>query len=1233
MMKNTSVRRALAWALVLVMTLSAVPVGVFAEEAEPVEKCLCTEKCTEDTRREDCPICAPEDVNLEEVCQGEEKQAEPQSAEAPVNEEAEKKAAEEAAARAEAEKKAAEEAAAKAEAEKKAAEEAAKAEAEKKAAKAEAEKKAAEEAAKAEAEKRAAEEAAKAEAEKKTTNEAALQSVSEDENTVTFVIKLRVDGEIPKEAWSVKLSTSFTFENAFERSGKAGEYPANDLTFTVPKNSSGAYYNAKFSVVIDGNTVDYGSIYVWENKENVVNFHRTTYDTTFMGNGLFKDCQGKVQNGKKILDAALEGYFRYKYDKVSINVRLSNSYSTDKNIYYLDAGVKEPDNSTEKNINGEGIDLLLPSLTGVYFIFTEDGEPISTNDQDTTYYVQTEDGLLLHNFQEGYYKILHYNDPVVITFDANGNGATVSQSKVTAEKNQTLDTSGISASRPGYHFLGWASNSNASAAETEIIPTEDMTLYAVWRKAVVTFDPNGGNVTPLSAELNDEQKLDSLPIPTRDGYIFDGWYRNQDGSGEKIDKDTIFEGDATVYAAWTPITYTVTFNGNGGTLRDSGAAVTEPVSVSYGANVDGPTFERENYTFNGWARNADGTDPVTDLNNLTTTDGASVTLYAQWTYDVRTVTFDAKGGTVSGEPTVTRMTRQNPANTLEELPIPDARKDYRFLGWYLSDGTKVTTETVFDKDTTVTARWFEAIIPDGVEVPDAFFDSDAMKDASGLEIRMEKSDNPAVKTLLELLKNYVQDNAGKDAANPLLNLSPEQLEEIDKNVVEMAVYPKKQDGQPYELKQTDTLLSFYIDLAQDWDKFENRELMVARIHEGALDFLNPSDGNGEGYSVDRINHLVKIHANKFSTYAVLAVPYTVHFDPNGGSMKAKDVLTGTDGKLTENLPDPGTRTGYTRNEDLNKVWKNGRNYVNQNTVYTANTTLVAQWTPITYKVTFNGNGGNVKNTLKTTDTVTVAYDVEITPATFVRDYYKLTGWAKNADGTEAMTTLKNLTTTQGEEITLYAQWEYVPRKVTFDVGEGFTVTKDGKDVRTVDVLTQEDPINTVKAKDIPVPNEREGWVFQGWYTEKDGKGSLVVPGGASKATVFKTDATVYAYWKEFEPVTVTLNAKGGTMRLNGKNVSSTTMETKWPGVLDGALPTPGRTNYKFLGWYTGAGIKVDEDTIFLRDTTIYARWQRAVSRTGNPKTGDQVRLGLAIGILAVAAVGLGAAVVIKKRKK
>lgn len=1094
-MKNTSVRRALAWALVLVMALSAVPVGAFAEAAEP-EKCVCAEKCAQDAHNPDCPICAPEDADVDAVCQGKEKQ-EPQSAETPADEEADKKAAEEAA-KAEAEKKAAEEAAAKA----------------------------------------------------KVAAEAKSQEAQDGGNAVTTVhIILIYNGGV--------------YHNLLreERDLPKGEPFSTD------------YYPMRPGYVFKG----------WSTNQNATPAEASRAIIPMENNKKYY----AVWHKPVVTFDLNDGSGTRSTENVNDSLRLSSLPTPTRDGYKFDGWYQD------EECNGD-----IVTADGTYFV------------DDTTLYAK-------------------WTPITTVTFNGNGGmvSGTADSASVDVPKGQKY-TPTQTATRKGYVFVGWATDPDATEANTDITPDEDITLYAIWRKAVVTFDPNGGNVTSTDAELNDEQKLDSLPTPTRDGYIFDGWYRDQDGSGEKIDKDTIFEGDATVYAAWTPITYTVTFNGNGGTLRDSGDTVKGPVSVSYGANVDGPTFERENYTFSGWARNADGTDPVKDLENLTTTDGASVTLYAQWTYDVRTVTFDAKGGTVSGEPTVTRMTRQNPANTLEELPTPDARKDYRFLGWYLSDGTKVTTETVFDKDTTVTAKWFQAIIPDGVEVPDAFFDSDDMKDASGLEILLEKSNDPAVKALLELLKKHVQDKT-----DPLLNLSPEQLDEIDRNVIEMAVYPKKQDGQPYELKQTDTLLSFYIDLSQDWDKFENRELMVARIHEGALDFLNPSDGSGEGYSVDQINHRVKIYANKFSTYAVLAVPYTVHFDPNGGSMKAKDVLTGTDGKLTETLPDPGTRTGYTKDSDLNKVWKNGRNYVNQNTVYTANTTLVAQWTPITYKVTFNGNGGNVKNTLKTTDTVTVAYDVEITPATFVRDYYKLTGWARNADGTEAVTTLKNLTTTQGEEITLYAQWEYVPRTVTFDVGEGFTVTKDGKDVRTVDVLTQENPINTVKAKDIPMPNEREGWVFQGWYTEKDGKGDLVVPGGASKATVFKTDSTVYAYWKEFEPVTVTLKAKGGTMRISGKNVSSTTMDTKWPGVLDGTLPTPGRTGYKFEGWYTGAGIKVDENTIFLRDTTIYARWQRAVSRTGNPKTGDQVRLGLAIGILAVAAVGLGAAVVIKKRKK
>ena len=91
------------------------------------------------------------------------------------------------------------------------------------------------------------------------------------------------------------------------------------------------------------------------------------------------------------------------------------------------------------------------------------------------------------------------------------------------------------------------------------------------------------------------------------------------------------------------------------------------------------------------------------------------------------------------------------------------------------------------------------------------------------------------------------------------------------------------------------------------------------------------------------------------------------------------------------------------------------------------------------------------------------------------------------------------------------------------------------------------------------------------------------------------------------------------------------MQTRYPGIVDGILPTPTRSGYTFLGWYLSDGTKVDNTTLYEKDTTIYARWQG----TGkwNPKTGDQIMLGLSLTILTAAAAGLGAAVVLRKRKK
>lgn len=229
---------------------------------------------------------------------------------------------------------------------------------------------------------------------------------------------------------------------------------------------------------------------------------------------------------------------------------------------------------------------------------------------------------------------------------------------------------------------------------------------------------------------------------------------------------------------------------------------------------------------------------------------------------------------------------------------------------------------------------------------------------------------------------------------------------------------------------------------------------------------------------------------------------------------------------------------------------------------------------------------------------------------------------------EPGSTVKNLCSEDGGKKDLYAVWSYLPRTVIFDA-DGGKIKENGQEVYSVIVQTQESPINTVKAKEVPVPMTREGYYFGGWYTEKDGKGDLVKP---DKTEFTKERTTVYAYWIEFKPVTVTFKCQGGTARIGSTDVKEFTMQTKWPGVLDGTPTTPSRSSYKFEGWYTAAGVKVDEDTLFLKDATVYARWKRAVSITGNPRTGDQVKLEAAIAILAAAAIGLGATVVLKKRK-
>ena len=189
----------------------------------------------------------------------------------------------------------------------------------------------------------------------------------------------------------------------------------------------------------------------------------------------------------------------------------------------------------------------------------------------------------------------------------------------------------------------------------------------------VNFNSMGGSEVP--SQVLESGVVEIPENPTKKGYIFGGWYTSSN-NGETLesvfDFDTPIEKDLTLYAKWTPISYTVKFDANNknatGTMDD------QNFTYDKAANLNKNAFEVENYGFVEWNTKSDGTGTAyldeAEILNLTTENGAEIVLYAQWeiietsigvtfpsyndpekliTYDEESQTFTAKEGYSSYE--------------------------------------------------------------------------------------------------------------------------------------------------------------------------------------------------------------------------------------------------------------------------------------------------------------------------------------------------------------------------------------------------------------------------------------------------------------------------------------------------------------------------------------------------------------------------------------------------------
>ncbi|MFQ6729630.1 MAG: InlB B-repeat-containing protein, partial [Alphaproteobacteria bacterium] len=151
------------------------------------------------------------------------------------------------------------------------------------------------------------------------------------------------------------------------------------------------------------------------------------------------------------------------------------------------------------------------------------------------------------------------------------------------------------------------------------------------------------------------------------------------------------------------ITYSVKYNANGGSGTMSNSSHTYGVAKTLSTN----TFTRTGYTFNGWNTTADGTGTSysdgASVTNLTSTNGATINLYAQWTANPITITLNKNGGsgTVGGVSGTANGTITCSYNTNCTLPSWNsstnniAKSGYVFIGWATSAGaTSAVSNTI-----------------------------------------------------------------------------------------------------------------------------------------------------------------------------------------------------------------------------------------------------------------------------------------------------------------------------------------------------------------------------------------------------------------------------------------------------------------------------------------------------------------------------------------------------------
>ena len=814
-----------------------------------------------------------------------------------------------------------------------------------------------------------------------------------------------------------------------------------------------------------------------------------------------------------------------------------------------------------------------------------------------------------------------------VTFVDGLDGKTLKSEEVGYRTSATAPDAPI---HKGYTDNGWDKEFDNITSDITITRRYTANRYTI------AFDGNestDGSMEPMSMTYGTSKNLTHNAY-TRTGYTWSGWNTSSNGSGtayrdEQEVKNLSSDNGSTVtlYAQWTPISYTIKFDKN----RNDATGTTSSMSMQYGTakNLTANGFSSPSSKFAGWNDKSNGSGKSysnsQSVKNLSDVDGSTVTLYAQWSTNAYTVTFvDGTDGSTLKQEEV----EYGHSATAPEAP---SHVGYTDNGW----------DKKFDnitESTTVTRRYT-------ANAYKIAFDGNGSTGGEMQPMSMTYGSSKALTAKAYTRTGYQWSswNTKKDGNGKSYQDRQEVKNLTSDNVATVTLYSQWTPN-TYTIKfdkNRDDAAGTTEQMNMSYGTSKN--LTANGFSSASSKFTGwntKKDGNGTAYS-DRqsVKNLTDDNGGTVTLYAQWSTnTYAVTFIDGHTSETIATVNVPYGSSAT--APNKPTHTGYTE-IGWDKSFDN----------ITKDTTVTLVYRPNRYTVTFSGNADGVTGS---TSNMSMEYGKEsnLTANGYSRDGYSFAGWtsASNGSGTSYSDRQKvsNLTNRDGDTITLYAKWKANRYTVTFIDGKtgetigtqeveyggnatfpsvpshtGYTPGEwsgNGKNITGDTSITMSyAPISYTVAFDKncdtasgKTPSQsmrydqksnltangfsRDGYTFSGWNTKRNASGQQYSDRQSVMNLTDKNGSTVtlYAQWVENGHVSILYKAETDDNAKGNGNSVSNAMDDLNPvtGTAKGSTAAAGKA-YDFVGWYDAEGKKVSDSAKFTPDKPTSGAWENA----------------------------------------